>query len=196
MHATQPVIAPEDTKLRYSIEARESSLTIRAFATGMLSAFAHNPTIFAPGLEGEVRLEPERVEQSSLSALVYTASLTDTDDISQKDRDEINRRMQQEVLESDAFPEVRYDSLKCSGTKMAEGNYWLALDGEFTLHGVKRHQPISVRVAVNGDFLRATGEFSIRLSDYGIPPVTAVGGTIKLKDELKLSFDVVARKQE
>jgi hypothetical protein len=46
-----------------------------------------------------------------------------------------------------------------------------------------------------GDMLRATGEVSIRQSDYGIEPVSAAGGTIKLKDELKLSFDISARKQ-
>jgi hypothetical protein len=34
------------------------------------------------------------------------------------------------------------------------------------------------------------------LSDFEIRPVSAAGGTIKLKDELKLSFDIAARKQE
>jgi hypothetical protein len=43
--------------------------------------------------------------------------------------------------------------------------------------------------------LRATGDFPLRQSDYEIRPVTAAGGTIKLKDELKLSFDISARKQ-
>jgi hypothetical protein len=69
------------------------------------------------------------------------------------------------------------------------------LDGELTLHGVARTQPVSARVSVNGDVLRAMGDFSVRQSDYEIRPVSAVGGTIKLKDELKLSFDISARKQ-
>ena len=30
------------------------------------------------------------------------------------------------------------------------------------------------------------------MSEFGIRPVTALGGTIKLKDELKLSFDLAA----
>ena len=34
----------------------------------------------------------------------------------------------------------------------------------------------------------------MRQSDYEIKPVSAAGGTVKLKDELKLSFDIVARK--
>lgn len=196
VHATQSIPASEDTKLHYSIGASESSLTIRAFATGMLSAFAHNPTLSASGLEGEILLDSEKIERSSLHARVDAASLTVTDDISQKDSDEINRRTQQEVLESPSYPEIRYDSETCSGSKMGEGHYWLALNGELTLRGITRNQSISVRVAASGGMLHANGEFSIRLSDYGIAPVTAAGGTIKLKDELKLSFDIAARQQE
>jgi hypothetical protein len=56
-------------------------------------------------------------------------------------------------------------------------------------------QPVSARVSVNDQGLRAVGEFTVRQSDYEIPPVSAVGGTIRLKDELKLSFNISARKQ-
>ena len=40
------------------------------------------------------------------------------------------------------------------------------------------------------------GELSILQSDYWISPVSVAGGTLKLKDELKFAFDIVARKQE
>jgi polyisoprenoid-binding protein YceI len=69
------------------------------------------------------------------------------------------------------------------------------LNGDLTLHGVTRNQAISVRVSVDGDTLRATGDFSIRQSDFEIKPVSAAGGTIKIKDELKLSFNISARNQ-
>jgi polyisoprenoid-binding protein YceI len=78
---------------------------------------------------------------------------------------------------------------------LTEGQNMVTLNGELTLHGVTRSQPVSARIARNGDMLRATGDFPIRLSDYEIRPVTAAGGTIKLKDELKLWFDISARKQ-
>ncbi len=71
----------------------------------------------------------------------------------------------------------------------------MTLNGQLTLHGVTRNQPLSERVSVTGDLLRAAGEFSVNMSDYEIPPVSAAGGTVKLKDELKLSFNVSARKQ-
>jgi polyisoprenoid-binding protein YceI len=168
---------------------------VKAFATGMLSAFAHNPTIAIPDFEGEVSVNPEAAEQSSLRMVIHAVSLTVSDDISTKDRREINRKMHEEVLETDSFPDVEYACSRVSGSKITEGQNMVTLNGELTLHGVTCSQPVSARVAMNGDTLRATGDFSVRLSDYEIRPITAAGGTIKLKDELKLSFDISARKQ-
>jgi polyisoprenoid-binding protein YceI len=186
---------PQAIKVRYLIDAKRSTFTVRAFATGMLLAFAHNPTIAIQDFEGEVSLNPDAVEPSSLRMVIHAASLTVTDDISEKDRREINRKMHEEVLETDTFADIEYECTRVSGSKIAEGQYMAALNGELTLHGVTRSQPVSARGRLNGDTLRAIGDFSIRLSDYEIRPITAAGGTIKLKDELKLSFDISARKQ-
>jgi Ni,Fe-hydrogenase I small subunit len=87
-----------------------------------------------------------------------------------------------------------YQCSKVSASKTSEGQYWAALQGELSLRGVTRNQLISARVTVNGDSLRAAGDFSIRQSDYDITPVTAAGGAIRLKDELKFTFEIVARK--
>jgi hypothetical protein len=52
---------------------------------------------------------------------------------------------------------------------------------------VTRSVPISVR---------ASGEFSVRQSEYEIALVSAAAGAIRVKDEVTLRFDIVARKQE
>src|ERR1700686_3915817 len=152
------------TAVRYSIDRERSTFTVRAFATGLLSAFGHNPTIAIPDLEGEVVFNSEPVEQSSLRLVIHAASLTVTDDIREKDRMDINRAMHEEVLESDSYADIIYECSHITASK-------------------------------NGDALRATGEFSVRQSDYDIRPDSAAAGSVKLKDELKLSFDIFARKQ-
>jgi hypothetical protein len=43
--------------------------------------------------------------------------------------------------------------------------------------------------------LKAVGNFTLLQSDFGIELVSVAGGSLKVKDELKFSFDVVARKQ-
>jgi polyisoprenoid-binding protein YceI len=186
---------PEAATVRYLADGKGSKFTVRAFATGLLAAFGHNPTISVPDFEGEVLLNPDAVEQSSLRMVIHSAALTVTDDISEKDREEIARRMHGEVLQSDTFPDIVYECSRLSASKTGEGLYWVALNGDLTLRGIKRGQAVSARVSVNDAILRAAGEFSLRLSDYEILPVSAAGGTVKLKDELKLSFDIAARKQ-
>ena len=190
-----PTAGIPQTAVRYLIDGRNSTFTVRAFATGLLSPLGHNPTIAIPDLEGEIVFNREAMEQSSLRIVIHAASLTVTDDIREKDREEINRTMQEEVLESDSYPDIVYECSRLTASKVGEGQYWGTLNGELTLHGVKRSQPVPVRISLNGDLLRATGDFSVRQSDYEIRPVSAAGGTIKLKDELKLSFDISAHKQ-
>jgi polyisoprenoid-binding protein YceI len=194
-YAIESMTRPEGTTVRYTFDTRGSTFTVRAFATGLLSAFAHSPTIAIPDFEGEVLLDPDAVEQSSVRLVIHAAGLTVIDDISDKDRAEINRKMHREVIESDSFPEIAYECSRVSPSKTGEGQFWVALSGDLSLHGVTRSQPVSARVWLSGNTLRAAGEAAIRLSDYEIQPVSAAGGTIKLKDELKVSFDISARKQ-
>ncbi len=192
-YATQLATKAEAVTEHYTIEARASTFTVRAFATGMLSAFGHNPTIAISDFAGEIVLNPDAVEQSTLRLVIQSASLNVTDDISEKDRKEITRKMQEEVLECDSFPEILFDCSQGSATKTGDGQYWVALNGELSLHGVTRSQPVSARVSVSGDMVRAQGEFSVLQSDFEIRPVSAAGGAVKLKDELKLSFNMSAR---
>jgi polyisoprenoid-binding protein YceI len=194
-YATGPTITPEGRTIHYVIETKGGRFIVKAFAAGLLSGFGHNPTIALPDFEGEIFLNPDAVDQSSLRLTIHAASLIVSDDLSEKDREEINRRMHEEVLESDSFPDIVYECFRGSASQTGEGQYWVALNGELTLHGVKRSQPVSARVSVNGNTLRATGEFSVRQSDYEIRQVSALGGAVKIKDELKLSFDISARKQ-
>ncbi len=185
----------EAATVPYDIDGKASRFTVRAFATGLLSAFAHSPTIAIRSFAGEAQVDLNALEKSSLRLAIQADSLTVTDDISAKDREEIDRRMHQEVLESDGYSEVVYECSKLSASKTGEGQYWVTLNGELTLRGITQSLPVSARVSVNGDTLRAMGDFSILLSDYEIKPVSAAGGAVKLKDELKLSFDITARKR-
>lgn len=85
--------------VQYLIDSKNSTFTVRAFATGLLSAFAHNSTIAIRDFEGEISFNAETVEQSSMRLVIRSASLAVTDDVREKDRAEIDRAMHEEVLE-------------------------------------------------------------------------------------------------
>lgn len=169
---------------------------MQASSTGLLSAFGHDPRIAIRDFQGDVDFTPgsATLDDARLQLRIRADSLKVTDDISEKDRDEIEHRMYAEVLETERFPDIVYDCLRVTGSGSLD-RYWVGLNGEVTLRGVTRMLLVNARLNVNGNSLRASGEFSMKQSDFGIPPVTAAGGTIKLKDELKCMFDIVARKQ-
>ncbi len=195
MPATAPL--PEYAAVRHIIDARQSNLVVQVFATGMLSAFAHNPKIAGQGIQGTVDLiiAGGSLAGSKLSLRIRSDSLEVTDDYSEKDREEIHRRMRQEVLDTDQYPEIVYECSRLTASGTGD-RYWAVLKGELTLCGVTRAVPVSVKVSISADILRASGEVTLRQSDFGIVPVTAAAGTIRVKDELKCTFDVLARRQE
>lgn len=185
----------ETVSHRYLISPTTSRFTVKAFATGLLSAIGHSPTIAIRDMQGTVRFDPSAIENSSLHFLVRADSLAVTDNVSDKDRREMETEMRERVLEVARYPQIVYDAPRVSVKSTIDGQSDIVLLGQLTLHGVIRAQQISARIVVTGDLLRAFGEFSVRQSEYNIKPISAVGGGLKVKDEVKLSFDIVARKE-
>ena len=71
--------------------------------------------------------------------------------------------------------------------------FWAGrVTGDLTLHGVTR--PLTFAVARREGHFRGTA--SIRQRDFGIQPISVAGGTVKVKDELRVEFDVVERREQ
>lgn len=180
--------------VRYRIDPSRSQFTVKAFAEGLLSAFGHDPVIAVCGFGGNVQFVPGTLERGSVLMLVSADSLKAIGAGSEKDHAEIERAIREEVLEIARYPEIVFLSTDVAAQSMTEGAYRVKLNGELSLHGVKRRVPIDAQVTVNGESLRAQGELTLRQSDYSIKPVSVMGGTLKVKDEVKLSFDIEAHR--
>ena len=176
----------------YVIEPRISRFQVQAFAGGLLSALGHNPIFAIRGLVGDMSFREETLEEASLIIRVDASSIRLMDDISERDRREIERIMHMDVLETNRFPEIMFATTKVDVLERANPHV-VNLDGNLTLHGQTRALVIQARVSVNGGLLRAFGEFKVWQSDYHIELVSIGGGTLKIKDELKLKFDIGAR---
>ena len=172
-----------------------SRFTVKAFAGGMLSVLAHNPTFAIRDFAGEAELVPGTLERASLTLIARADSIELTDQVSEKDRREIERMMREEVLQSGRFPEIVFESTGMGVTRISDGWYRVNLTGDLSLHGVTNRLSIDTQVWVTPETLRAQGEFPLRQTDYNIRLVSAAGGTIKVKDELKFSFDILANKE-
>ncbi len=177
---------------RYRIDAGQSHFTVRAFAGGFLSALAHDHTISVRDFDGNTEFTFGTVEPASLQMNIKAASLAIVDKISEKDRQKIETTMRDEVLEVSNFPEITFKSSGVTATKTGEGQYQARISGEISLHGVSRPITIASQLEFGDKVLHAKGNFSLKQSNFGIKPVSVAGGTIKVKDEIKFNFDIVA----
>ena len=179
--------------MRYEINPVLSRLTLKVHATGLLSAFGHSPTIVARDVSGEIGVPDGPSGSASMELTIMAASLAVSDDVKESDRREIEHTMRTEVLQVDKHPEITFKSSDVTGAAPGPGSFRVVIEGTLTLRGISHPQQIEAQVNITGDRLSANGQCQVRQSDYGIKPVSVVGGTIKLKDEIDLSFDIVAR---
>ena len=94
----------------YILDVKASRFTVQALATGMLSAMGHSPTIAIRDFSGEVDFNPETPQASGFRISIKAASLSVQDDISDKDRREIERMMNEQVLETATYPDILYQA--------------------------------------------------------------------------------------
>jgi polyisoprenoid-binding protein YceI len=185
-----------ETGVHYVTDARASQFTVQVFSGGLLSAFGHSPTIAIRDFLGAAEVDPEDIVHSSLKVTIKADSLAVRDDISDKDRHEIERAMKQDILETAEYAEIIYECSNLAATKAGDGQYSVTLNGNLTLHGVTHSQAVTARVAVSEDSLRAFGSFSVLQTDYDLTLASVAGGALKVKDELKFSFNILARRKE
>ena len=184
-------MSSENATVSYAIDPAMSRFTVKAFAAGLLSGFGHNPTLAIRSYTGTAKFAPDNLDGASLAGSIHANSLTVADEVSQKDRQDIESRMKKDVLQPSRFPEITFDSTKIRRTNSVTGAS--AFDhGDLLLHGVRRSPSFNAQVVVSGATLRGFGEFTVRQTDYEIELVSVAGGTLKVKDELKVSFDILA----
>jgi polyisoprenoid-binding protein YceI len=178
--------------MRYRVDASRSRFIAQAFAKGLLSAFGHNPRLAILFFEGAAEFAPAEPGAASVWMKARADSLVVIDDISEKDRHEIERVTLEELLEAARYPEIAFQSAIVTARQEAEGRYRVRITGDLSLRGVTRELAIDAIALVEGDALRAQGGFPLRLSDFNIRPISVAGGLLKLKDEVQLSFDILA----
>jgi polyisoprenoid-binding protein YceI len=163
------------------MDVTKSSVKIRLFKSGVFSAFAHDHEIQAPIEKGTIDSSASPRVQLHVDARKLRVL---DPEIAVDKRAEIQHTMEgSTVLDSEHYPDISYQST--SVTKTGDARW--EVHGNLDLHGKK--QPVVVSVSLQGGHYRGSGSF--RQSNFGINPIRIAGGTVKVKDEIKIEFDIV-----
>jgi len=162
------------------IDTARSKITVRVYKSGLFSPFAHDHEVEALIEWGELNDS----DSPSVELRVNASKLHVLDPgVSEDERAKVQTTMQgPEVLDSARYSEIHFQStaVEPSGT-----DHWI-VHGNLDLHG--KTNPVSVDVTFRDDLYRGTA--LLKQTQFGITPIKIAGGTVKVKDEIKIEFVV------
>ena len=188
--------ATAQSSQEYRVDSVASTVTINVGRAGLFAFAGHDHEVSAPAIHGAVFLDSEDISRSRLTLQFDAAAMKVTgrgepaDDVAEVQRVMLSDR----VLDVQRHASITFESDRISVRQRSSDQMRLQVDGRLTLRGATRAVSVPVDVRLSADRLTATGTTTLRQTTFGISPVTAVAGTVRVKDEVSIVFTIVARR--
>ena len=175
----------------YRLDPAASVIQIHVDTAGLLGFAGHPHLIQTPIAEGAFVYYPGDPGKSSVQLVVDAAALQVVDPkVSAKDRQEIQATMQSDrVLGIKRYPKIAFKSVSIQGLDRNR----LEITGSLTLRS--QTHPVTVEAVLEpaGPELKAAGKSQFKQTAFGIRPVTAALGTVRVRDQVNISFQVFGK---
>ena len=188
-------IGADEVVREFRVDAAASQVTVRVGRAGAFGFAGHDHEVAVPKVDGIIVLDSADATQSTITlrfdvtAMKVTGRGEPAADVPEVQRVMLSDR----VLDAQRYPTIAFTSRRIVIVKQAVDRLVLRVEGDLTLHGVTRPITVPVEVRLAADQLTATANATVRQTDFGIRPVSAGAGTVKVKDELEIAFRIVAR---
>jgi polyisoprenoid-binding protein YceI len=153
--------------------------------------------VLATQIQGEIVAVPEDLARSRVSLTFDAAGLeVDAKGEPEGDAPKVQEAMSgPKLLDVRRYPTITFVSTAVTGSAAGAGEYRLDVTGDVTLHGVTRTVTVPVSVRLAADSLEASGRFELKQTLFGLKPISAGAGTVKVKDAVRIDFTIAAAKQ-
>lgn len=179
----------------YILDTSQSKFMAHANAGGLLWFKGKDHHLAASEFTGQVEITSDTITPASLRLVVKAASLHETGaEFTQPQKEIINKELREIVLHPDQYPDIVFQSTQVVARNVSAGRSEVKIDGDLTLHGVTRRITIPAVVTLQGNTLRAVGEFSIDRDDFKVKATSAVHGLVRVRNKVKFEFDIVGRR--
>jgi polyisoprenoid-binding protein YceI len=166
-----------------------------ASPSGLFWFKGHGHHLAASDFSGQVELTPDTITPASLHLVVKAASLHETGaDFTDQQKQIIDKELKEIVFHPDQYPDITFQSTNVTAKSKGADQYDVKITGNLTLHGATHPTTIPAVVTLNGDTLRAVGEFSLERDDYKVKATSAFHGLVRVSNSVKFEFDIVGRK--
>ena len=181
-----PMIVSNGT---HSLGPQSGKITLNVYRDGVAAKMGHNLVLEATKWRGKAEVVGDDPAASSVQLTIDPRSLEIIDaqggikPLSDKDRADIKRNINDKILITSRNPEITFRSTEVSGIAPN-----IKVKGNLTLAGKSR--PVTLNVRVDERLDRATGKTTIQQSSFGIKPFSALFGALKIKDSVDIQFDI------
>jgi len=178
----------------YRIDAAQSLITVTVRRGGALARFGHDHVVASRSVNGFVapdagradfhfRLDQMTVDETGLRNAAGLDTQPSPDAIEGTRNNMLNR-----VLDAERFPLVLLHAERRPGAKDS-------VRLTITLHGLGRAIDVPVRIERTNTSISASGELRLLQTDFGITPMSVMGGALTVQDLMEMQFRIVAKAQ-
>jgi polyisoprenoid-binding protein YceI len=177
----------------YKVVAGESRMSVHVGTAGLFKMFGHEHNIAVKGLTGTVDWDPDAPAGSRFVLEIDASTFVVSDEeLSEEDRAQVQSDMESKALASKENPKIVFQSTEVQAEKAQGAARRLKIKGTLQLRGATKPVEVPVTLEVGEGRLTAKGEMELDANNWGVPQISAVGGSVKTKDELKLTYVIVA----
>jgi polyisoprenoid-binding protein YceI len=179
----------------YQVDPAASEMLVEVGKSGLFKFAGHQHEVAAPIAEGRIEADAADLSRSSVTLTFQAAALRVT---GKGDPPEDIPKVQEamagpKVLDVGRFAQIVFRSRKVGGKAVGPSAFDLQVEGDLALHGATRPLTVPVRIEKAADgTITAMGRVTLKQTDYGIQPIS-VAGVVNVKNELDLSFRILAR---
>jgi polyisoprenoid-binding protein YceI len=171
----------------YALSPR-SQFEVAVSRAGVFSFVGHDHLVRADAIRGHITYDPAAPARSEVEIVVPVDSLEVTTPPDTAEIRKVTAAMRADVLDVAHYHEIRFVS---RSVEPIPGG--VRVRGALTLVGVTQEVSVDVRVVTAADSLRASGEFSIKQTSFGIHPYHGgPGGLVHVADRVTFRFEAIA----
>lgn len=184
----------------FSVDGAASSITLKVYRDGPLARFGHNHVIVLPTVRGTAYLrEPLGDSRFELQIPAADAVVDRSADrqragadfpgeISAADAAGTRRNMLgPRLLTADLYPLIELQALAVRGTLPA-----LTWRVRVQLSGIATELEMPSQITIDGDRIVADGQLTLSQQQLGLTPFSVLGGGLRVRDSIDVSYHVVA----
>jgi polyisoprenoid-binding protein YceI len=209
--APRPAVAPSTTRSGggehegrvYEVSSEDSLLTLLVFRGGPLAGAGHNHVIASHAMTGTAWV-PEDLGRASFEVRVPVAELTiDEPDLRALEGADFSAPVpasaregtRKNMLGASLLDGARFPEVVLRSQSVERGSEGLLAKVSVEIRGLTRTITVPMRYESRGNEIRVQGQFALKQTDLGLTPFSFLGGALRVEDEMRVKFSIVARRE-